>query len=98
MNERGRQVLIDAAMTGVRQIKYRLTDETGGFCALGILYYALKWAADPTEDFDLGGKVSACSCGAQCLRNEADLMVHYNNDHGFDFLTIANKMPVTEET
>jgi len=100
MTRAAREALIQAALDGVPQLIGRLFDGRGGYCALGVL----EKLSD--EQTGLSTPVNACPiCGATEetyhngyeIRNEGALLVHYNNDHLFDFLTCANKMPVSEE-
>lgn len=41
MNEYGRELLRDAALRGVKQIKYSFTDLKDGYCAMGVLAKAV---------------------------------------------------------
>ena len=45
----------------------------------------------------LSREPQTCPECEQVLRSEYSLGVHFNDDHGFDWLTICNKMPVSDE-
>ena len=101
MNEQAREALLTAAMNGTPQIKGNLRDLKGGFCAMGVLCdtFGLDNLA---VDAGLNQMVDGCpECGAttqtwhagNLIATETSLVIHFNNDHGFDFLTIARKMP-----
>lgn len=95
MNEKAIAALVDAAMRGVRQIRYRLNDNQGGFCAVGVISAAnAQWSGMYDKRFH------GCPfCGIlndayykMPIHSEAVLIIHLNNDHEWDFLTIARKM------
>ena len=87
MNDNARAVLIDAAMRGVKQIKGWYHDDAGGRCAIGVLCEAAgtDWGCIPGSLFDLS-------------LDEAVQIMRANDDLGWDFLTIARKIGVPEET
>ena len=95
MNERGRTALISAQMRGVRQIKYRLMDGDGGFCAGGVLLEAIGYLKHAEE-------VGICQACAKMLeafgmdKHEWTSMVNMNNVLGYDFIKIARELPDTE--
>ena len=99
MNDRAREALVAAGLKGVRQIKGALYDPRGGRCAMGVIQEAGAW------DVSLRRPLDGCpECGAKHqtyhasmpIRTEEDLIIHLNNDHGWDFLTIARKVDVTD--
>jgi hypothetical protein len=109
MNAWGREVLIRAALDGVPQsyalMKEERWDGTIAYCARGLLQEAIH---DKCGDGDGAAAMNRLlldyypdercpECGLQFKRGaeEFQLAVHYNDDHRFDFLTIAQKMPVT---
>lgn len=55
--------------------------------------YGLGSPLQPLEDDVL---CPECGIVTDTCAGEWNLITHLNNDHGFDFLTIANKMPDTE--
>jgi hypothetical protein len=97
MNQQQADALIDAGMTGVRQLRNRGTDNAGGYCAAALLYVrGLLGELEKTE-------IAQCpECAATRytdggqpgvrLRNEMNLIVHLNNDHEWDFISIARKL------
>ena len=94
MNDRARDVLTQAALNGVEQIKGRYADGRGGFCAVGILLeddrkrHGWEWAnwegvpARIKADFGIVATV------------DFNAIVHANDTLGWDFLTIARKVGV----
>ena len=95
MNERAREVLIEAAMQGVPQIKGKLRDGYGGFCAGGVLIKAyleeqglawsiFSWGQPVLVHYDMSNE-------------EWEDMVDANNNLDWDFLTIARKIGVPRE-
>ena len=102
MNQQARDVLRQAWLDGVPQIFNRRSDSKGGYCVAGVLWdlYHVSW-----HNYK---EVSSCPvCGTtkytnagipnHLLRTEVDLLVHYNNDHKFDFGKIAEIMPQDNE-
>jgi hypothetical protein len=107
MNERGAEVLEAAAMKGTKQIKGRRSDGLDGYCALGILDAART--RNVRQEFGLTTPVSGCpECGAMVhpgpynpgmpIADEDSLIAHLNNDHDWDFLTIARKLGPSENS
>jgi hypothetical protein len=98
MNTEARDALVAAQLRGVRQIRGGLYDYQGGRCALGVLYDAMP------PLFGLGLESTAglrgphvdlpCphECGEVFRAGEDNLISHLNDDHGDDFITIANKL------
>lgn len=92
MNERGQSALIHAQMQGVKQIKGRLWDGQGGFCAGGVL---LK---------ELGGGVGlfasvadfADAYAAFGMTPEEWVEMVLMNNRGADFIKIARELANTE--
>lgn len=102
MNEQAAAALVDAAMRAVPQIKGALFLGDGR-CAGGVLIEAagLRRPAEMPIDWDAlcawtgMDAVSRHACPHDCgmdTQIEWLLMVHLNNVHGDDFLTIARKL------
>ena len=100
MNDRAREALIAAALSGVKQIKGRVHDGQGGHCALGVLHLAVHGGNEL-----LALKCHPTLCGFehfgaffeldQCEQTE---IIQRNDTDGWDFLTIARKIGVPEES
>lgn len=100
MNERGFDALVAAALSGQRQIRGKLSDTTG-LCALGVLYDTLyprnmRGGLEANEDdvvssFELSREASKCP-DCEAILTEASMLVHLNDVHEWDFLTIARKL------
>ena len=93
MNDKAREALVAAALTGVKQIKNRLDDGKTGRCAMGVLYESvgldLHWNL---FDKDMYGKIMRARrklglTGMECLE-----IMDANDNLGWDFLTIARKI------
>ena len=107
MNQLAKDVLRKAWLDGTPQIKGRLFDGQGGMCAWGVLGAALGYTTGITFYASLSmirrtyNLLSArrvpCSFCAKTY-DEGGLLVHWNNDHGFDFGKIAELMSLTEES
>ena len=104
MNREMKDALRQAWLNGVPQIKYKLFDGSGGFCAQGVI---LTRGCFP--EIFLARSMDGCPvCGATTgtvgldpqvrLSNELHVIAHLNNDHEFDFAKIAEIMPDDEET
>jgi hypothetical protein len=106
VRQEARDALRQAALKGIPQIIGR-THEGLGRCALGVIEDA------GISRMDLDSPVTSCHlCGATKtwsidkndpenwfpIEAENSLIVHLNNDHGLDFLAIAEKMPSEEIT
>lgn len=98
MNDLAREKLIQAQMSGVKQIYLKL-NYGDGRCALG----ALGFRSDQTKEecialsktYDLksyNGFRRCEECGYPAV-SEKSLITHLNDFHHYDFLTIARKMP-----
>ena len=92
MNERGVEVLVDAAMRGVRQVYGRLDDYRGGRCAIGVMLEALfgtaAWGTHTTDEFNEAYETTP---------DEIDKIVSLNNTERLDFIGIARKLGVNPE-
>lgn len=98
MNERGRNALRQAALDGVRQIFNALLDERGGRCAVGVLHDALPNCLYDWSYYGLDRRMDACpTCGLAGEFDEFTILVHGNDYHHFDFLKLAEFMPVSPE-
>ena len=107
MNEKAAEVLVSAALAGVSQTTGVFVSGRAR-CALGVLGEAaglnLEFVSDyPSEIFDLYELRArrACPACSACsdvppFPHEAALIVHLNDGHGWDFLTIARKVDVTD--
>lgn len=97
MNEQAAAALVSAALRGVRQIMGALFDGAGGMCAGAVLMTAAaktqKWDAEVDRVWAGMDKPASCphDCGFSALY-EWTVMVHMNDVHGDDFLTIARKL------
>ena len=102
MNDRGRDVLIDAALRGVSQIKGMHHDGAGGMCALGVLHTALHNgdAIDAANCYFLAALANPVNrtCFMLAVYKAFDIDhveaedIWRANDHlNWDFLTIARK-------
>ena len=98
MNDRAREVLIDAALKGQKQIKGQLHDGKGGVCAMGALHLTLH-DGDHLAAHACYRKGSP-DCWFSAVWQAFDLAgevaeIEIANDlHGWDFLTIARKIGV----
>jgi hypothetical protein len=107
MNQRGRDALVAAALAGQRQIVGTMSDGHGGLCAMGVLAAAARVLDAKTGHrfavvatlYDLNDALIYECAEAACRRwgppvkmSEADLVVHLNDHHRWDFLTIARKL------
>ena len=103
MNERAREVLVQAGLRGITQIRGQRHDYRGGACALGVLHLPLHdWNADEAMKCYADGV--SVPCWADRVAAEYDLsqeledaIVRANDDHGWDFLTIARKVAALAE-
>jgi len=105
MNDLGRQVLLAAAWAN-RPQAFKRPRDGDAICGTALLEEALRESlAAPVLNivtemgraYDLGllrGPVMCSECGRTRL-NEYVLLQHLN-DHGLDWLALANKMPDTE--
>ena len=108
MNQEARDKLVEAELQGVKQIRGQLGEQGKAQCAMGVLFYALvsrgyvftrkSWVAE----YGLDKHAPACPFmdteleNRECLTllvNEAQLVVHLNDDHELSFLDIARKFP-----
>ena len=106
MNERAREVLVKAALDGVKQVRGSYVTGTA-MCALGVLAHALCGNADVvqvgeqefSEATGISFAISAQECPAcgKVRSSEFALIYHLNDEHELDFLTIARKVG-TEDT
>lgn len=102
MNEKGVEVLVQAAMRGVKQIKNHLSDGQGGMCANGVLISALgrgqltnpdQWRKYQQEyGISLETDPRTCQLCYRDFQSEAGHIAHLNDYHDMDFLTIARKL------
>ena len=101
MNTKAREALVAAALSGRPQIRGRYHREDGlGDCALGILH-----ELDPSHTLLICGVENHAAIGLTdtpvkcpvegCQRRlrEVGLVAHLNDEHEWDFLTIARKFP-----
>ena len=106
MNQEARNKLVEAELSGVKQIKGSFTSRNGQ-CALGVLgcselgnnsqvyvRYQLTQRA-PNCPF-LGTDLEIESCH-KSRHSEAGLVIHLNDGHGLSFLDIARKFPESTE-
>jgi hypothetical protein len=101
VNELGREKLVAAALKGVKQIKgdyYR----DGGFCAMGVL--GVDNPNDARDEFavcdeygiDYRAVGRVCEVCQERVGTELCLIIHLNDYHDMDFLTIARKVGTNE--
>ena len=92
MNQAAKDALRQAWLDGVPQLVGALYNGRGGYCALGLVQSTGQpykaWVGSPWYT-----RISRCSACRRVCVCEGVLMVHYNNDHGFDFGKIAELMP-----
>lgn len=94
MNDRARDVLVDAALRGVRQIKGVLHDGKNGYCAMGVLCEAIRreggveWLFGYRTTSEIADEVER---RYDITLKEWHRIVHANNELGWDFLDIARK-------
>ena len=94
-------LMFQADRSGIQQLRNKARDEHGNVCAgqyildhssvWNILYhtYIEKCPECGSETFTSG------TTPHRTLFNMACLIVHYNNDHQWDWLTIARKLPMS---
>jgi hypothetical protein len=100
MNERGREALRAAALAGVPQ-SFGILYDGKARCGLGVLAdeAARNQVLYTPERYGLHSEPFCGICGMEWRsESEAALVVHLNDTHRLDFLGIAEKMPVSEET
>lgn len=100
MNDRAREVLVAAALAGHRQIKYFMHFPGDlGDCALGVLHLALHQTRKEACDcMSTRGKSTRELQEAYALtRKDYGDITEANDDLGWDLLTIARKVGVTNE-
>ena len=108
LTEKGREVLIDAALRGHQQIRGSLHGRQGlkeGDCALGVMHRhyhqkigteeQYRWCFLPVKELveagylvEQAGLIGCPDCGIRSLLHP---VAHYNDEHGWDLLTIARK-------
>lgn len=106
MNTKAREALVAAALSGRLQITGRFHREgvDAGDCALGILHEldpphnplcCSRTALSPANHvIGLSNTKHGCPVkGCTVYIGEASLVVHLNDQHKWDFLTIARKFP-----
>ena len=96
MNDKAREALVAAALSGVKQIKFALQDSDGGRCANGVLMEACTGVAPHQINWTTFNPSRFWEWGGLSLKEE-DEIVHANNVLGWDFLTIARKIGVNDE-
>jgi len=101
MNERGVEALVAAAMRGQPQ-GHGAYITAEGLCAFGVLAQALGWSTTAEIDrsfvllarayeIDMQQPRICPECGKE-TSSEGILIVHLNDSHQFDWLTIARKL------
>ena len=95
MNERAVEVLVKAAMDGVRQIRGEMTDPDGGRCALGALGFTNTSSFAIALMYGMSFAPMMCPECSVAFSDEIGLIAHLNDFHGWDFLTIARKLGPT---
>jgi len=95
MNDLAREVLVKAALDGVRQAKGTYRTKNGALCAFGVLFEAMdcQWLESPN-----GGYVAFIAGTGTVMsrydisQEEAQEIIEANDKKGWDFLTIARKI------
>jgi hypothetical protein len=94
MNDKGREALVKAALDGVEQtFGAFMQDEKR--CAVGVLMEAAgnpQFLSAVNVSFDLRDGPQACPACDESGWSEMNLIMHLNDAHRFDFLTIARKL------
>ena len=93
MNDRAREALVQAALTGVKQIKHRLDDGKTGRCAMGVLYEAAGFNLDTLCYEDTLKARRKLSLKTSDILEIMDA----NDNKGWDFLQIARKIGTNDE-
>jgi len=99
MNEQAAKALYEAERKGVKQIKGRLVDSSGGLCALGVIDHSLGVSAlgqvnkEHAQDPCPFGCTPTNSRGVNGFgRHALYLLAHLNDDHDLTFSEIARKL------
>ena len=99
MNDRAREALIAAALNGVKQIRDKMHDGQGGYCAMGVLHVAThagdEWAAWTCHSNVCTFEIFSRNYDID--QGELTAIIRANDTDGWDFLTIARKIGVPEE-
>jgi hypothetical protein len=96
MNEKGRSVLVQAALSGVKQAFGKFIDGDKR-CAMNVLVLAHAANLDARyrtawEEYDLSDDKQCCpECGDETCSEES-LITHLNDVHRFDFIKIARSL------
>jgi hypothetical protein len=90
MNERAREALVAAALSGRSQIKRRMHDEFGGACAAGVLFENVT--GERHQAFTQYKEFRKVLEELDISERELTRIWHANDIHGWDFLTIARKI------
>ena len=93
MKQVAKDVLRQAWMDNVRQIKGRTSDGRGGYCAMGLLDEAKISIISLRPKSIQQCPVCFSETYKFIIHSEMELVVHYNDDHGYDFAKIAELMP-----
>lgn len=105
MNRDGAEVLVRAALDGVKQIRMKLWDGKGGYCAMGVLIMAAATernqgdalcAVVDLEGMMVGDIYQLVRDRYAISEDEHKLIVYANNYEEWDFLTIARKFEAQE--
>mgnify|MGYP001583116183 CR=1 FL=1 len=109
MNQEARDKLVEAELSGVKQIRGAFSN-INGKCALGVLGFGLE-GYSVTELIKRYGflTTSLVTCpflhtslqvASWCSNRMSgtQLVVNFNDDHGFSFLDIARKFPESLES
>jgi hypothetical protein len=108
LTEKGREVLVEAALRGHPQSKGQLHSDTGD-CALGVLHRhyhqemgtetdrKLRWCHQPIDELVNAEYLTPFSGKVTCVvcgdrPRTLHPVAHYNDVHEWDFLTIACKL------
>ena len=102
MNDTARELLVQAALNGHKQIKGQMHDYgfNEGECALGILHLALHHtrkaaiACNSSSQATLSMKANSymeVQKAFDISREDANTIINKNDEAGWDFLTISRK-------
>lgn len=103
MNDEAREILVAAGLRGDKQAIGKLHDRDGADCAMGKLHLAMHATRDEALLCSNSGGYVFGACGKALVKrfdmaNSQWEVTDANNNRRWDFLTIARKVGVKEET
>ena len=93
MNDKAREALDQAALTGVKQIRFQMDSPSGGRCAMGVLYESIGITLGTTVSL---GKMKRARKTLGLTDSDIMDIIEANDRLGWDFLTIARKIVVND--